>query len=166
MITKDLKKAIKRADIIVAVSGAAEALIEPGDLKPGAVVCDVARPRDVSVAVVKERKDVLIIEGGVVEVPGDVNFNFNFGFPPRTSYACMAETMILCLEGRFENYSLGRDISLAQVDEISRLARKHGFKLAGMRSFERAVTPEHIASVREAARQKTLTPNIAAGTVK
>ncbi|HHX77135.1 MAG TPA: shikimate dehydrogenase, partial [Firmicutes bacterium] len=145
---------------------AAEALIEPGDLKPGAVVCDVARPRDVSAAVVKDRKDVLIIEGGVVEVPGDVNFNFNFGFPPRTSYACMAETMILCLEGRFENYSLGRDISLAQVDEISRLARKHGFKLAGMRSFERAVTPEHIASVREAARRKTLTPNIAAGTVK
>lgn len=151
VITRDVKQAVKRADIIVAVSGAAESLIQAEDLKPGAVVCDVARPRDVSKNVAQQRPDVLVIEGGVVEVPGDVNFNFNFGFPPKTSYACMAETMILTLEGRFENYSLGKDLSVAQIDEICRLAKKHGFSLAGMRSFERAVTEEHITSVREAA---------------
>jgi fatty aldehyde-generating acyl-ACP reductase len=150
-ITQDVKEAVQRADIIVAVSGAAESLIHAEDLKPGAVVCDVARPRDVSKSVAEQRPDVLVIEGGVVAVPGDVDFNFNFGFPPKTSYACMAETMILTLEGRFESFSLGRDMSVSQIDEICLLAKKHGFRLGGMRSFERAVSPQHIESVRQAA---------------
>ncbi len=64
-----------------------------------------------------------------------------------------AETMILALEGRFESYSLGRDLSVAQIDEICRLAEKHGFRLAGMRSFERAVSPEHIKAVRAKAEE-------------
>jgi len=109
----------------------------------------VARPRDVSVKVASERPDVLVIEGGVVEVPGDVVFNFNFGFPPKTAYACMAATMILALEGRIENYLLGRNLTVSQVKEIARLGRKHGFKLAGLRSFERALTPEDIKRERE-----------------
>lgn len=152
-ITRNVREAVQRADIIVAVSGAAESLIQAEDLKPGAVVCDVARPRDVSKSVAELRPDVLVIEGGVVAVPGDVNFNFNFGFPPKTSYACMAETMILTLEGRFENFSLGRDMSVSQIDEICLLAKKHGFRLGGMRSFERAVSPQHIESVLAAAKK-------------
>lgn len=105
--------------------------------------------RDVSEAVAKERNDVLIIEGGVIEVPGDVDFHFSFGFPPKTAYACMSETMILALEGRYESFTLGKDISVERVEEITRLADKHGFKLAGFRSFERAVTDEKIAEIRK-----------------
>jgi fatty aldehyde-generating acyl-ACP reductase len=147
----DLDAVLPQADIIVTVTSAVEAVITPRHLKPGAVVCDVARPRDVSVRVAQERDDVLVIEGGVVAVPGNVEFNFNFGFPPRTAYACMAETMILALEGRYESYSLGKDLELAQVREIARLAEKHGFTIAGLRSFEKAVTDETIARVRAAA---------------
>lgn len=151
-ITTNTKEALRSADIVVTVTSSVNTLIEPQDLKPGAVVCDVARPRDVSVKVASERPDVLVIEGGVVEVPGDVEFNFNFGFPPKTSYACMAETMILALEGRIESYSLGRDLTVSQVKEIARLGRKHGFKLAGMRSFERALTPEDLERVKRHAK--------------
>ncbi|MFY9140871.1 MAG: hypothetical protein WBJ83_10375 [Thermacetogeniaceae bacterium] len=150
-ITTNNKAALRSADIVVTVTSSLEALIEPQDLKPGAVVCDVARPRDVCVKVASERPDVLVIEGGVVEVPGDVEFNFNFGFPPKTAYACMAETMILALEGRLENYSLGRELTVSQVKEIVRLGRKHGFKLAGLRSFEHALTTEDINRIRELA---------------
>ena len=46
----------------------------------------------------KSRDDVLVIDGGMVEVPGKVDFHFDFGFPPGKAYACMAETMILVLE--------------------------------------------------------------------
>ncbi len=60
-------------------------MIEPKHLKPGAVVCDVARPRDVSKLVAEQRDDVLVIEGGMVEVPGPVDFHFDFGFPPGKS---------------------------------------------------------------------------------
>ncbi len=88
--TSDIEAGIRDADIVITVSSAADTIIEPSFIKRGAVVCDVARPRDVSVRVTRERNDVLVIDGGVVEVPGDVNFNFNFGFPPRTAYACMS----------------------------------------------------------------------------
>ena len=147
-LTTDVASGIRDADIVLAVSSAVDAIVEPGFIKSGAVVCDVARPRDVSEAVAKERDDVLIIEGGVVAVPGDVEFNFDFGFPPKTAYACMSETMILALEGRYESFTLGRDISVEQVTHITRLADKHGFRLAGFRSFERPVTDEQIAQIR------------------
>ena len=136
------------ADVIIAVSSAIDTIIEPQHLKSGAVVCDVARPRDVSIKVAAERSDVLVIEGGVVEVPGEVDFNFNFGFPPKTVFACMAETMILSLDGKYENFSLGKDVSLDKVQEISKLAKKHGFKLAGFRSFEKAITHNFIQTVK------------------
>jgi predicted amino acid dehydrogenase len=100
-----------------------------------------------------KRDDVLVIEGGVVDVPGDVDFHFEFGFPPKTAYACMAETMMLALEGMTDDYSIGRDIAPDQVDEITGLAMKHGFKLAGFRSFERNVDPAFIQKTRERAEQ-------------
>jgi predicted amino acid dehydrogenase len=152
--SSDIHEALPQADLVVCVTSSATAVVEPEDLKPGAVVCDVARPRDVSRRVVEERDDVLVIEGGVVEPPGPVDFGFNFGFPPGTGYACMAETMILALERRYENYSLGRDLELAKVREISQLAAKHGFRLAGFRSFERAVTDEEIGRIRENAERR------------
>ncbi len=151
MYTTDPRAGLKDADIVITVTSAVDTVV-PGDaLKPGAVVCDVARPRDVSKKVAKERPDVLVIEGGAVEVPGEVDFHFNFGFPPRTAYACMAETMILALEQRYESFSLGRDLSIERVREIGALANKHGFGLAGFRSFERQVTQEYIEGVKRAA---------------
>jgi fatty aldehyde-generating acyl-ACP reductase len=144
---------IRQADIVLTVTSSVEPIIEPEHLKPGAVVCDVARPRNVSRRVVQQREDVLVIEGGMVDVPGNVDFGFNFGFPPGKAYACMAETMILALEGRYECYTLGKEISLERVDEIAQLASRHGFRLSGFRSFERPVTDAEIAKIKEKAHQ-------------
>ncbi|MCC7450416.1 MAG: shikimate dehydrogenase [Anaerolineae bacterium] len=137
------------ADLVLTVTSAIDEVIYPEHLKPGAVVCDVARPRDVSKLVADKRDDVLVIEGGMVEVPGPVDFHFDFGFPPKMSYACMAETMALALEGRYEDYSVGKELTVARAQEIGAICAKHGFKLGGFRSFERAVTDEQIARVRE-----------------
>ncbi|MCA9953143.1 MAG: hypothetical protein KC434_00375 [Anaerolineales bacterium] len=141
---------LEQADFIITVTSAVEAIIEPHHLRPGAVVCDVSRPRDVSKQVAEERPDVLVIEGGMVEVPGPVNFNFDFGFPPKMAYACMAETMALALDGNYVSFTLGKDIKLSQVQTIDTIARRHGFKLGGFRSFERAVTSTQIAVVKAA----------------
>lgn len=151
-ISTDVRTALKDADVVITVTSALDTVIEPEYLKPGAVVCDVARPRDVSRRVATERPDVLVIEGGVVAVPGDVNFNFNFGFPPKTAYACMVETMILALERRYESFTLGRDLTAEKVEEIAALAKKHGFKLAGFRSFEKAIDAGAIERIKDAAR--------------
>ncbi|MCU0496849.1 MAG: shikimate dehydrogenase [Anaerolineae bacterium] len=152
--------AIYNCDLILTVTSAIHEVIYPKHLKPGAVVCDVARPRDVSRRVIEERNDVLVIEGGMVEVPGPVDFHFDFGFPERKSYACMAETMALALEGRYEDYTVGKEIAIEQALEIGRIAHKHGFRLSGFRSFEKPVSDETITRVRERAQHnlKTWTP--------
>lgn len=166
-VTGSVEEGLRDADVIVTVTSAADAIILPQHLKRGAVVCDVARPRDVSVRVAKERNDVLVIEGGCVQVPGSFSAlktdkkgvdrpgePFSFGFPPGTAYACMSETIMLALDSRYESFTLGKTVSVEQVEETWRLAKKHGFELAGFRSFEEAVTQETIAAVRLAAGRK------------
>jgi predicted amino acid dehydrogenase len=151
---------IYEADLVLTVTSATHAVIHPEHLKPGAVVCDVARPRDVSKKVAEVRDDVLVIEGGMVEVPGPVDFGMNFGFPPRMAFACMAETIALALEGRYEDYSVGKELTIEHCLEIGEICARHGFKLGGFRSFEREVSAEQIAKVRENAirQRKTWTP--------
>lgn len=162
----DIGAGLREADIVITVSSAAEAIVKPEHIKSGAVVCDVARPRDVSVAVAKERDDVLVIEGGVVKVPGAMRSTkvkggapFSFGFPQGTAYACMSETIALTLDKRYEDFTLGKDVSVRQVDEIGDICRRHGFVLDGYRSFEKAVSDEEIARIRQNAerRQKRTT---------
>ena len=144
---------LAEAQLILTVTSALHDVIHPSILQAGSVVCDVARPRDVSAMVAKARDDILVLDGGMVDVPGPVDFHFNFGFPPGKAYACMAETMVLALEGRFEDYTVGKDISLDKVNEITALAGKHGFNLSGFRSFEREVTHDQIEIVRRNARR-------------
>ncbi len=150
---------LRKAQLVLTVTSAIEAVIEPAHLQPGSVICDVARPRDVAAQVASARQDVLVIDGGMVEVPGAVDFHFNFGLPAGKAYACMAETMALALEGRFEDYTLGKDIKLERVQEITAIADKHGFRLSGFRSFEKPVTAEQIERVRQNA-QKTLNSGV------
>ena len=152
-ITTDAKEAAGVSDILLTVSSATGVLLEPSDLRPGAVVCDVARPRNVSEKVYEQRRDVLVIDGGVIEVPGSVDFGFDFGFPPGYAEACIAETMILALERRYEPYTLGLDIRPERVREIRELAKKHGFSVAGFRRFEHSIPDEEVEEIRRAARR-------------
>lgn len=147
---------LREAQLILTVTSAIHDVIRPADLQPGSVVCDVARPRDVSAMVAAVRDDILVIDGGMVDVPGPVDFHFNFGFPPGKAYACMAETIALALEGRFEDYTVGREITVQRVREIAAIAEKHGFRMSGFRSFEREVTGEQIAVVKKNARMRSM----------
>jgi fatty aldehyde-generating acyl-ACP reductase len=127
---------LKRADIVITDSSAVDIRIFPECLKRGAILCDVARPRVVSSLVSKTRRDVLIIESGIVKVPGEMNPNLDFGLPPGMCYACMVEVMILAMEERFESFSIGGRLEVEKVSEIWKLGEKHGFTLAGIRSPE------------------------------
>lgn len=160
-VETDPRAAARGADLVFTITSSSEVLLDPEDLAPGSVVCDVARPRNVSEKVLELRDDVLVIDGGVIAVPGPVEFGFSFGFPPGTAEACIAETMILCLERRLEPYTLGADIPTAKVLEIADLAKKHGFKVAGFRRFERAIPEVEVDAVRERARRRRRLPDVA-----
>ncbi|MDQ2691200.1 MAG: shikimate dehydrogenase [Chloroflexota bacterium] len=152
LIASTRMEVLAEAQLILTVTSAIHDVIHPEHLLPGSVICDVARPRDVSAMVAAARDDILVFDGGMVDVPGPVDFHFNFGFPPGKAYACMAETIALALEGRFEDYTLGKHLTRERVEEIGRIAVRHGFRLSGFRSFEREVTPQHIETVRRNAK--------------
>lgn len=122
--------AIAEADLVLTAARVTQPIIGPRHLKKDAIVCDLARPPDVSPAVWRKRRDVLVITGGILEVPGSAELGFDFGLPPGQVYPCMAEAMVLALEGRYESFSLGRRIYREKVREIGCLARKHGFHLS------------------------------------
>jgi len=157
--TTDVGSAVRRAQLVLTATSSTQDVIEPEDLKIGAVVCELSLPHDVSRRVAAERPDVLVVEGGNMRVPGNPRFErvrepgteFDLNLPARTALACMSETMILALEGRLEPYTLGRGIKLEKVIEIEAMAARCGFELADMRAFDAAVTPEKIAAIRAAA---------------
>ncbi len=137
---------IGNMDLIVTTTTAiGQRIIDVTSCKPGAVICDVARPPDIEEWEANLRPDVLVIESGEILLPGDPDFGFDIGLPPKTAYACLAETALLAMEGRFEDYSIGRELELDKVKEIYRLFRKHGLELAGMRSFDKYVTDADLA---------------------
>jgi predicted amino acid dehydrogenase len=134
--------------IVTSTSAFGQRVLDITRCKPGAVICDVARPPDISPQEAALRPDVLVIESGEVLIPGDIDFGYDIGLPPKTAYACLAETALLAMEGRFEDYTLGRNISLERVKEIYRLFKKHNFQLAGLRSFGKYITDEDVQAKR------------------
>ncbi len=142
MVSTEMES-LTESPLILAVTNAIHDIIHPGHLQPGNDVCGVAHPRDVSAMVAAAGDDILVFNGGMVNVPPAVNLHFDFGFPED-----MAETMAFALEGRFEDYTIGKDIALERVNEITAIAEKHG-----SRSFEREVTDEQIEIVRRNARR-------------
>lgn len=158
----DLGAAVREAQLVLTATSSTQDLIEPGDLRPGAVVCELSLPHDVGRRVARERPDVLVVEGGNLRVPGAMRLDrvrepgrpFDLGLPAGTALACMSETMVLALEDRCESFTLGRGIELPKVREIDALAARCGFTLAEMRAFDRAITPAEIAATRAAAQAR------------
>ena len=144
-------EALGEMDLIVtATSAAGNRVLDIMKVKPGCVITDVARPLDMSAEDVAKRPDVLVIESGEVDLPGDVHMR-DIGLPPGVAYACLAETVVLALEGRYETFTVGRSIEWPKVKEIYQLGLKHGMKLATISGVKGVYTDADFARVREAA---------------
>jgi predicted amino acid dehydrogenase len=136
--------------IVTATSGAGKKVLDIMKVKPGCVITDVARPLDLPAEEVAKRPDVLVIESGEIQLPGNVEMK-NIGLPKGVAYACLAETIVLALEGRFENFTVGRAIEWEKVREIYKLGIKHGMKLAEISGVNGPFSDEDIERVRELA---------------
>jgi acetylornithine/succinyldiaminopimelate/putrescine aminotransferase/predicted amino acid dehydrogenase len=153
-----LDQVVRDADVIIAATSAAVPLLGPDDLKPGAIVCDVAKPADVSRAVLEQRPDVLAFDGGLVRYPEPIAFAQNMGHAPGVNLACLTETIVLALEGvREGRFGIGLASDLGEeVSRIREAALRHGFSVGELRSAGHLLTDEHFARVREAARRAVL----------
>ena len=143
--------------IVTSTSGAGKEILDIMKVKPGCVITDVARPLDLPASDVAKRPDVLVIESGEIDLPTKVKGLKSIGLPPNVVYACLAETIVLALEGRFEVFTVGRDTEWEKVKEIYKLGLKHGMKLAAISGVKGVYSDEDIAKVVTLARKARLT---------
>ena len=148
--TTNLSLALAKAQVVITATSSVEDLIKPGWLVPGAIICDISKPPNVRPTLRQLRPDVLVIDGGIVEIPGRPSLGWDFGLEPGHAYACMAETIMLALEHHYTDMSLGTDLRLENMLYLRQLAQKHGFTLAQLRSFDRPISEEEWRHVVEA----------------
>lgn len=139
-VSTDADRQLPKADVVISATSSVSELIKPGNVKFCAVICDLSRPANVSREIKRRRPDVLVIDGGVVEIWNRPDLGWDFGFEKGLGYACMAETMLLALEGHLEHTSIGSNISLDTLAMVRDLAEKHGFRVADLRSFDKPLS--------------------------
>lgn len=126
----DSLTAVRGCSLIATASNSGGSLIQPEHLSSERVViCDIATPPDVSPSVRANRPDVIVLQGGIVRLP----FNHSFSIPgislePGQVFACLAETLLMGLEGMRSHGSYGA-VNAEGVAKALAMADKHGFVL-------------------------------------
>ncbi len=144
----DVPSALGRANVILSATSSGNC-IDQELLQPGSIVIDVAVPTDVEGGRAL-RDDVLIISGGLTRVPETMPLTsrylwFHQGMIP----SCLAETMVLALDGRAECFSLGRQLDVDGVQTIGARAKAHGFDFSRLISFGLPLTDSSLVKFRK-----------------
>ncbi len=130
------------ADVALVSTSSPEPFIGPEHLVPDAIVCDLSRPRNVAPEVAVKRSDVVVVDGGIVRLPGNPTIG-NYGLRQGEAYACMAESILIGLEGDPSLASVGTP-DVARICKLERLACCHGFRAAPLRCFGETLEQERI----------------------
>ncbi|MFZ3584534.1 aminotransferase class III-fold pyridoxal phosphate-dependent enzyme [Loktanella sp. DJP18] len=118
--------AIRAADLVIVATSSEITLVDPRSLRPGTIVCDVARPPNVSFASMCET-GVFVFDGGLIAPPFEIDLGPFQTLPENLCWGCLGETMLLTLAGETADFSIGSQLSLADADHIAALADVHGF---------------------------------------
>jgi fatty aldehyde-generating acyl-ACP reductase len=150
LATTDNEAAVKDADVVIATASTVSSILKIDLFKPGAIICDVAYPKNISYAHT-HRQDILIFSGGLAKSPTPLSIPFDTGLPsPDTIYGCFSESIILALEKRYENFSFGRgNITPEKIEEIRKLGEKHGFEVADFYWGDKLIDTPIIESVKQ-----------------
>lgn len=133
-IERSIDKAVGDADIIITATSSFGFLLDYKNFKRGSIVCDVSMPPNVAKGISKRDNDIFVFEGGKAgltffeEIKDD---KWRELFPNNAVYGCLAESLVLALTNRFENYSLGKgNITESKIAEIKKLSNKSGVFLS------------------------------------
>ncbi len=150
--TLNNQNAVKEADVVIAAASVTNSIIDINSFKSGAVICDLAYPKNISY-ISCDRNDILIFSGGLTEIPGEINLGFEIGLPSqRTLYGCFAEAILLDCEKRYESFSYGTgNITREKVAEVKKMANRHGFELAPFYWGDRRLDEAAIRAIRKKA---------------
>jgi hypothetical protein len=140
--------------IVTSTSGAGKKILDIMKVKPGCVITDVARPLDLPAEEVAKRPDVLVIESGEIELPTKVKGMKSIGLPPNVIYACLAETIVLALEGPLSKcLPSAATPSGKRSRRFTSLGLKHGMKLSAISGVNGVYSDADIANVVKLAKK-------------
>lgn len=145
---------LESMDVVVTASSGAQESIDIMRVKPGCVITDITRPMIFTSTDAARRPDVLVITGGEIMLPGEAIEMKDIGLPEKVAYAGLAETILLALEGRFEEFTTGSETRWEKVKEIYKLGLKHGMQLASISGVDGVLGREDIARVKTHALQQ------------
>jgi len=136
-----------RADIIVTVASASEGILKLPHIIPGTIIIDAAQPSNVSEEVAKNRKDIIVINSGIVHLK-DIHLNMDIGLNKEEIYACLGEVLILLWRGWPGHYSLGK-VNPKHVEELLEMAPKMGLSVAAFRNRVGIINDEAFERIKK-----------------
>jgi acetylornithine/succinyldiaminopimelate/putrescine aminotransferase/predicted amino acid dehydrogenase len=124
------RHALRDADVVVIALNAVDAPLESEHFGHGSIVCDLSVPGGVQSTTAAIRSDLLIIKGGIARLPFSDDLEITgFPLPAGQTYGCMAEGILLGLEGIRDTTFTG-SLSAEHVRRVTAMAQRHGFELA------------------------------------
>jgi fatty aldehyde-generating acyl-ACP reductase len=136
---------VSRCDVIIAATSAPEVVIKSQDVTSGTIIINDAQPSDISPEIILNRKDVLVIEGGVLNAP-HINCHFNMGLKEKNDiFSCLAETLLLTYRKSLVHYSID-NFDLNFLHEISEDGKKLGFSIKNIQNSAGYITDEFMSN--------------------
>ncbi len=118
---------LSESDVVVIATSSPEAFLNESHFKFGSLVCDVSVPSNLKQAIFDNNKNIEVVRGGLVDLPNEESlYQPGYRLDKGVVYACIAETLVLALEGVKGDFSIG-DITPIQVAYIRGLAERNGF---------------------------------------
>jgi predicted amino acid dehydrogenase len=137
----DLQQLAAKADLIICAASMAASTLFLEENSRCTIVCDAGYPKNMESDCAPA--DGAIFFGGLGQVTGGIRFDpdlreiLNPHPFPNVAYGCLLEGVVLAMARRFEPFSRGRGlITPDRVDEIWKIAQKHGVTLAPLFNAE------------------------------
>lgn len=119
---------LREADAIFTATSSPRPVIFPEHVREGCLIIDLGRPFDVDDSV-KAMPGAEVIPGGVVRLPGNPSWNINLGYGPGLVPACLAETVIIALDGCTQRVSLGDRTKIENIEYLVTRAAEMGLEV-------------------------------------
>lgn len=157
-ISKSIADA-KECDLLIIATNSSTSFVKSEHVKKGAIIIDDSFPKNVSRNLLKERKDIILLEGGVSQMPKRQNGYVARNIPDlldlsvskliscKQAYGCLCETFILAAFDHKGNYGLG-DADPGLAKEIMAKAKQLGFTNAVFQNYGFAIEESRIEKVK------------------
>lgn len=145
---------VRNANVVITVTNAPEAVVGNDDIMPGTIIVDDAQPSDISKEIIDSRKDILVIEAGVLRGHEKIRIGTNFRLAnPHELYCCLGEVIAIAA-GDWQGQYEPRNITPEHIAIIAGIAKQLGFSLAPYQAYGKLIPQEQIETVRQLIQEK------------